>query len=201
MADFRPDVRSLRHHADALHAPLLVGREAGARLSSPSAPGYDGPLRRRPAKSSLPMPSAHSAASTIDAALLHRLRRHRHPLHRLVEVEVGGIAHVGGDDDVVAVGDRRQGLARRPGRCRRRGRPTSSPAKTPVISLRLVQGHVDAGSVGRVARATSAISSKTGLPSVTHQVAFGSARSASPWLLRMVSAPAMPGSTALPPPE
>jgi hypothetical protein len=77
---------------------------------------------------------------------------------------------------------------------------TISPAKTPVISFFSFRVTFTR-KVGRVARATSRISSKMGLPTVSHQVAFGWLSMSAPWLLMMMSAPAMPGRTALPPPE
>ena len=77
---------------------------------------------------------------------------------------------------------------------------TSEPAKTPVTALSWSIVTLTTN-VGSVASATSRISRKIGFPLTLHQVDPGSPTIGPLWFDITASAPAMPGSTALPPPE
>ncbi len=80
-----------------------------------------------------------------------------------------------------------------------------SPAKTPVIALSRLSvtltRNVPPAPGTPQACATSITSSQIGLPFVTPQVALGAAIMPASWLPSTVRCPAIPGMSALPPPE
>ena len=129
-----------------------------------------------------------------------RLRGDGHALHRLIEHEVGGISHVRRDDDVEEVRDRPQRLPRRL-RDRRIVRGDELAGEDARDPLALVERDVDAERDVALQRGVAHL--------FEDRVAFRRA----PRRLRMpdhacvvvghdrAGAPAMAGSTALPPPE